>query len=351
MRSQPSRRRLLIASFIVAVLPAAGLTGCEFGGGDREPAPRDGAAQQASQANAGAPTWVAEVYGRIEPSIVSVRVGGPSAGGEGSGVAIRERRIVTNNHVVDGAEQVEVALASGERLAAQVVGRDPQTDLALLAVDRDLPVAELSDRLPAVGAPAIAIGNPLGFEGSVTAGVVSGIERSIPSGGTTPALVNLIQTDAAISPGNSGGALVGADARVIGINVAYIPPQAGSVSLGFAIPAPTVRDVVDQLLDDGTVEHAYLGVQLRPLTPEVADQLEVDVSEGAVIALVEKGGPAADAGMRPGDVVVAAGGEPVATVEDVLAKIRDRRPGDRLEFELSRGETRRTLIVVLGERP
>jgi len=294
---------------------------------------------------------VSDVYRRLEPSVVSVRVRAAVAGGEGSGVVIRPRRIVTNDHVVAGVDRAEVALASGERLPARVVGRDPRTDLAVLAVDRDLPPARLADGLPAVGAPAIAIGNPLGFEGSVTAGIVSGLERSIPSGGTTPALVNLIQTDAAISPGNSGGALVGHDGRVMGINVAYIPPQAGSVSIGFAIPAPTVRDVVAQLVEDGTVEHAYLGVQLRPLTPAVAEQLGVDVPEGAVVADVTADGPAAAAGLRPGDVIVGAAGEPVASVEDVLAEIRRRRPGDALRLELSRDGRRSVATVRLGRRP
>ncbi len=332
----------------------AGAAACGFGDGDVdvEPSQRDSnGEQQGAQRRGGAPTWISDVYRRLEPSVVTVRLRGPGGAGEGSGVAIRERRIVTNEHVVAGVARAEVALASGERLDARVVGRDPQTDLAVLAVDRDLPPAQLSDRPPAIGAPVIAIGNPLGFEGSVTAGIISGLERAIPSGGTTPALINLIQTDAAISPGNSGGALVGPDARVIGINVAYIPPQAGSVSIGFAIPAATVRDVVEQLLDDGSVEHAYLGVELRPLTAAVAELLDVDVAEGAVVDAVTADGPAADAGVRPGDVIVRAGGEPVGAVEDVLAAIRRRSPGDELELGISRSGQRRTVGVRLGERP
>jgi len=253
---------------------------------------------------------------QIEPSIVAVSATtrfGPA--GEGSAVLVREDGvIVTNHHVIDGADAVVVAFADGSQIPADVEAADPVSDLAVLRVDRDdLPAARPADGYPQVGETAIAVGNPLGFESTVTAGIVSGVGRSIPArsaqGGLS--LVDLIQTDAAISPGNSGGALVGADGRIIGINVAYIPPSAGAVSLGFAIPAPTVRDVVDELLEDGTADHAYLGPRLATVTPQISTELDLDASSGAAIIAVERDGPAATAGLSPGVVITVMDGEPV----------------------------------------
>lgn len=344
-------------SLAAAGLACAALAAC--GGGDDDEGGADrstGAGRQSASTapSAGAKGTLAQVpalYRQLEPSVVSVLVRGAQGAGEGSGVVVRPRRVVTNDHVIAGGGDVRVSLASGERLDARIVGRDPRTDLAVLAVERDLPAAELSEELPQVGSLAVAMGNPLGFEDSVTAGIVSGLDRAIPSGGTTPALVSLIQTDAPISPGNSGGALVGPDGTVIGVNVAYIPPQAQAVAIGFAIPAPTVRFVVDELLQDGTVQHAYLGVQLRPLTPEIAERLGVRLDEGAVVAAVAAGGPGDDAGLQPGDVIVRAGDRPVATVEDVFGALRERRPGDELTLEVVRAGQRRTVEVRLGELP
>ena len=190
--------------------------------------------------------------------------------GEGSGVVWNaDGVVVTNNHVVEGVDQVIVVYADGKRADGKVLATDPLSDLAIVQTDRkDAPPASFATEVPPVGSMAIAIGNPLGFENSATVGIISGNHRSIPGAASqAPALVDLIQTDAAISPGNSGGALVGADTKVIGINVAYIPPSAGSVAIGFAIPAPTVTDVVDQLLKTGRAQHAYLGVLPVPLTP------------------------------------------------------------------------------------
>jgi S1-C subfamily serine protease len=343
--------RRLLPTLLAALLIALAAAGC---GDERPDRPRATGTEDGGRStgtDGGGLAQVPELYRRLEPSVVSVLVRGERGQGEGSGVVVRPRTIVTNNHVVEGGREIRVVLASGERLPASIVARDPRTDLALLSVTRELPAATLSDRLPQVGSLALAIGNPLGFESSVTAGIVSGLDRSVPSGGLTPALVNLIQTDAPISPGNSGGALVGEDGRVMGINVAYIPPQARAVSIGFAIPAPTVRDVVAQLLEDGEVDHPYLGVRLRPLTPQVARRLGVEADRGAVVATVERGTPAARAGLRPGDVIVRAGDRRVGAVEDVLAALRERRPGEVLALEVVRQGQRRTLDVRLAERP
>lgn len=273
--------------------------------------------------------------------------------GEGSGVVWDDDgHIVTNNHVVEGAEDIEVVLASGERLPAEVVGTDPLTDLAVLEVDReDLTAAEFDEDLPDVGTLVLAIGNPLGFEGSVTAGIISGVHRSIPSGGTTPALVDLLQTDAAISPGNSGGALVDRDGEVVGINVAYIPPEASAVSLGFAIPSATVVSVVEQLLDEGTVEHAFVGIEPRALTPAVADELGLEVERGVFVFSLTPDGPAEAAGLQPGDVITRFGDDEIASIEDLFGALRSHSPGDEVEVRYVRGDDEETAEIELDDRP
>jgi len=203
-----------------------------------------------------------------------------------------------------------------------------------------------------VGELAIAIGNPAGFESTVTAGIISGLHRAIPSQGQTPALVDLIQTDAAISPGNSGGALVDRNGEVIGINVAYIPPQQGSVSLGFAIPSPTAVDVVRELIENGEVRHAFLGVTPAVVTPDTAELFDLPVDQGLAVQSLEPGGPAARAGVRSGDVIVSFEGRPLTAVEDLFGALRQRDPGERVEVVVVRGEgERETLQVTLGERP
>ena len=333
------RLALLLASLVL-------VAGCFHGDDGGAPQPRsDASGDRATFAK------IPDLYDELQPSVVAVLVEGDRGRGEGSGVVFDRRRVVTNNHVIEGGRRIEVGLASGERLDATIIARDARTDLAVLGVPRDLPPATFADELPRVGALAVAIGNPLGFESSVTAGIVSGIDRAIPSAGRTPALVNLVQTDAPISPGNSGGALVGGDGRIIGINVAYIPPVASAVAIGFAIPSPTVVDVVEELIRDGAVDHAYLGVQLGRLTPQVSRALGVPVETGAVIETVVEDAPAADAGLRPGDVIVEAAGERVEHVEDVLSVLRRTDPGDSLKLRTVRGSERRDVSVRVGQRP
>jgi S1-C subfamily serine protease len=293
----------------------------------------------------------AEIPGVVRdvlPSVVSVR----RVGGEGSGIVWdADGTIVTNAHVVDGVDEATIVFADGEASSATVVARDPLTDIAVLQAERTgLPPAQFATDLPTVGELAIAMGNPLGLESTVSAGVVSGLQRSVPGAEGAPALSDLVQTDAAISPGNSGGALVDRHGQVIGMNVAYVPPQARAVSIGFAIPAPTVRDIVGQLLEDGSAAHPFIGITPNTLTAEIAEQLDTPVDEGVVVVSVTQNGPAAEAGVVPGDVLVSLGGESVANVQDLFAELRKHRPGERVAVTVVRDGGRIELPVVLGDR-
>lgn len=295
---------------------------------------------------------VPEVVDRVAPSVVTILRPG---GGLGSGVVYRaDGLIVTNAHVVGQAQDVTVVFADGSRVEGTVVAADRTTDLAVVRVPRDgLPAPEYVDTLPVQGELAIAIGTPLGFTTTVTVGVVSGLGREIPGAAAAGqrALVNLIQTDAAISPGNSGGALVDGQGRVIGINEAYIPPEAGAVSIGFAIPSTTVVDVVDQLLATGTVEHPFLGVGLRTVTPRLRDALGVAAERGAIVVEIAPGGPAADSGLRPGDVIVRFAGQDVGTVTNLLGALRSTEPGQAVPVLVVRDGERVELSVTVGQRP
>jgi serine protease DegQ len=293
---------------------------------------------------------IPEIVEQVRPSVVAVQHGE----GLGSGVVWdADGHIVTNHHVIAGATDVTVRLADGRRFEAEIVASDERSDLAVLRIGQaGLAPAAFAEELPDVGSLTIAIGDPLGFEGSVTAGILSGVGRSLPGAAQqAPALIDLLQTDAAISPGNSGGALVGADGRVIGINVAHIPPAARAVAIGFAIPAPTVIDVVGQLLEDGEVVHAYMGIAPATVTPQVAERLGLDRDRGAAILEMDPDGPAADAGMAPGDIVVEAGGEPVDTAESLIALARRAGPGATLEMVVVREGDEMTVDVVIGEFP
>jgi serine protease DegQ len=295
---------------------------------------------------------IPEVVQRVSPSIVTIFVQTAQGTGEGSGVIWdSDGTIVTNNHVVEGASRVEVAFASGVRLPGRVKATDPLYDLALVTVDKKgLPEATFASKLPRVGELAIAMGSPLGFENTVTAGIVSALHRSIPSGGQAPGLVDLVQTDAPISPGNSGGALLNGRGQVIGINVAYIPPEARAVSIGFAIPAPTVVDDVRQLNEKGKAVHAFLGVSAAEVTPEIAQQFGLSVDSGALVQQVVSGSAAAKAGLRQGDVIVALGDTKVSAVEDVFAALRKHKPGDRVTLTVVRSGKEFELEVTLSGR-
>jgi serine protease DegQ len=334
-----------------------GTTGAGEGTGAGEAPDTQGAQPggQDGQTSGDAPPFMTadlpDLIEAVQPSVVAILRG---AGGEGSGVIwSADGIIVSNHHVVADAGGIVVVFADGSRADATVVASDPRVDLAVLEVDAaDLPEAAFRDDLPRVGELAVAIGNPLGFQGSATLGIVSGVGRSVPgSARVSPALVDLIQTDAPISPGNSGGALIGSDGRVMGINVAYIPPAGGAVSIGFAIPAPTVVDVVTQLLENGVVEHAYLGIMPATLRPGMAPGPDLGVDEGAAVLEVVAGGPAADAGIQAGDVIVRFNDTPITSAEDLFAALRGSNPGDEVTVALVREGSEQEVTVVLGDLP
>jgi serine protease Do len=310
---------------------------------------------------------VARVAAEVEPSVVQVNVSGvqqtpfgtQQEEGIGSGVIYREDGyIVTNSHVVQGADQVEVAFADGTTERGEVVGTDPTTDLAVIRVNRDdLPAASFSDgRGLLVGQLAVAIGSPSGFQSTVTSGIISGLNRELSpqlTGGSAqdPALVDLIQTDAAISPGSSGGALANRDGEVIGINVAYLPPnQTGAESIGFAIPSYTVVSVADQLIQDGVAAQPYLGIYLSDLTPEAARRFDIQTESGALVAQVEPGGPADSAGLQRGDIITALDSADIRSSGDLLSALRRYQPGDPVEVTVLRDGEEIGIELRLGER-
>ena len=310
---------------------------------------------------------VARVASQVEPSVVQVNVSGVQTtpfgsepqSGLGSGVIYREDGyIITNNHVVEGADEVTIAFADGTTEQGEVVGTDPRTDLAVVRVDRnDLPAANFDENgAPIVGQLAVAIGSPSGFESTVTAGVVSGLNREIPpaltGGAQEAALVDLIQTDAAISPGSSGGALANRSGQVMGINVAYLPPETGAEGIGFVIPTDTAISVADQLIDTGEVAAPYLGIGLADLSRQDAQRFDLPVDSGAVITGVDPGTPADDAGLRPEEIITAIDDTPIEDSGDLLAALRDYSPGDTVQLTVvQRNGNERTVNLTLGERP
>ncbi|MHA6631913.1 S1C family serine protease [Pseudonocardia sichuanensis] len=326
------------------VLAGALLGGCTTAAPERPPATE--APPATADAPPGGTPSAADVVARLAPSVVTVGTGE----GVGSGVVYQPDVVLTNQHVVAGATRVTIDYADGTSSDGTVLATDEVTDLAVIRTARGgLPVPEYRTELPRPGDPVLAIGSPLGFEGTVTSGIVSALNRQIPGSATqSSALVDLIQVDAAISPGNSGGALLDASGRVIGINEAYIPPAAGAVSLGFAIPAATAVDIADQLLADGTATHSVLGVNVARLTPEIIQAYDLGVESGALVTRVPPGGPAAAAGVQAGDVIVALGDQEVGSIEDLLGALRDTDPGQQTTVAVSRDGQRMDLPVTIG---
>jgi S1-C subfamily serine protease len=303
------------------------------------------------------PGSVADIAGRVTPTVVSIEVTLTNAGATGSGVVVDGDGgyIVTNNHVVSGAADADDAtiravFSDGSGSEARIVGRDPASDIAVLKVDKpglaEATLGESDDLV--VGDPVVAIGSPLGLAGTVTSGIVSALDRPVRlsgEGSDTNAVISAVQTDAPINPGNSGGALVDASGALIGINTAIASvggssTTGGSIGLGFAIPIDTVRDIAEQLISTGTAVHAALGVNARTVTDGTRD--------GALVINVEPGSPAAAAGVQEQDVVIAVDGEPVASSEELVVAVDSHDPGDTITLELIRNGGSREVTATLA---
>ncbi|AKT52488.1 hypothetical protein ADJ73_00930 [Arsenicicoccus sp. oral taxon 190] len=328
-----------------------------------------------NQGNATAPDWKATASA-VSPSVVSISVQAGSGSGEGSGVILdTEGRIVTNNHVVGDAAQggqIVVTLDDQRAYQAKIVGLDPSTDLAVIKLQGDVkdlkPIAVGNSDDLKVGAPVMAVGNPLGLSGTVTTGIVSALNRPVstqpsqqqdPSGGLfgsqssgNEVITNAIQTSAPINPGNSGGALVNADGQLVGINSSIASMgsgssgQSGSIGIGFAIPVNEVTSIADQLIKNGKAEHAFMGVTSKPGMVKDGDGQRV----AAVIGSVVSGSPADAAGLRAGDAIIAIDGEPVTGSTSLVAQVRERKVGDKATMTYLRGGERHDVQVTFAQR-
>ncbi|WP_241248922.1 trypsin-like peptidase domain-containing protein [Rhodococcus sp. X156] len=292
---------------------------------------------------------VPAIVDKVEPSVVTII----NNNDLGSGVVYRSDGIIlTAAHVVSGAAQVVIAYSDGQRGPATVRASDAGSDIAVLQASRqDLPAATFNTELPVVGAPTVVIGSPLGLQDTVTSGIISGLHREIPtSSNIGTALSDLIQTDAPISPGNSGGPLVNAGAEVIGLAEAYLPPTTGAVALGFATPAATVVSVADQLLASGTAKNPYVGLQIQTLTAAEAQRLELNRDSGVVVVEVVQDSPAANAGLQPGDVIISFDGKDTPTAQAFVRILRGTTPGQTVPMTVLRGPSEQQLQVVIGAR-
>ncbi|QYY31298.1 MULTISPECIES: Do family serine endopeptidase [Cupriavidus] len=269
----------------------------------------------------------------------------------GSGVIVSaEGYILTNHHVVDGADEIEVALTDGRKANAKVVGSDPETDLAVLKISlKELPAITLG-RLEnvKVGDVVLAIGNPFGVGQTVTMGIVSALGRSHLGINT---FENFIQTDAAINPGNSGGALVDAQGNLLGINTAIYSRSGGSLGIGFAIPVSTAKQVMESIISTGSVTRGWIGVEPQDMTPEIAESFGLDAKQGALIAAVVQGGPADKAGVKPGDVLASVDGQPITDTTALLNAIAQLKPGVDIKMKVIRRGKPAELTVTIGKRP
>lgn len=270
--------------------------------------------------------------------------------GLGSGVIVSPAGyILTNNHVIEEADQIEVVLNDGRKSAATVIGTDPETDLAILKVDlQELPVITLgdSDRL-SIGEPVLAIGNPFGVGQTVTSGIVSALGRTQLGINT---FENFIQTDAAINPGNSGGALVDIAGRLMGINTAIYSRSGGSMGIGFAIPTSTARSVMEAIVRDGQVTRGWIGVEPQDLTPELAESFGLKAGSGVIITGVLQNGPAAKAGIKPGDVITAVVDRKVSNVAQLLSAVASLTPGTPAQLQVVRKTGSSSVEVTPGKR-
>jgi S1-C subfamily serine protease len=372
----------VLGGLIVLVLGAVLIATDVIDTGDSRTVVREQApiSQPASDPSAGGGRTVQDIYRDEGPGVAFIQAEGVSdssvfgqEGGTATGsgfVVDDDGTILTNAHVVDGADEVTVSFEEGgDSIDAEVKGVDPDTDLAVLQIDpgevEDLTVLPLGDSSDLeVGDPVVAIGNPFGLQRTVTTGIVSALQRQIdaPSGFS---ISNVIQTDASINPGNSGGPLLDSQGRVIGINsqIATGGGQ-GSVGIGFAVPVNTAKDLLPELRAGEEIERAYLGVSMATVNEDVASEAGLPVDSGALVESVEDDTPAERAGLRgseidelsgevsqAGDLIVSIDGEPVRSADDVVSAVAGKQPGDTVELEIYRGDDKRTVSVELGERP
>jgi len=401
-RSSPqyTRRGSMMAArkFALMATVAAGLGGVAYG---LSPTFQTGSffatpAQAQVSANvhsAQQPVGFADIVERVKPSVISVRVkamekpsaensddspfqpgspmerffrrfGGPDGipgfriprgrggpiSGQGSGFFISaDGYAVTNNHVVDGAESVEVSTDDGKTYPAKVIGTDPRTDVALIKVDgrTDFPFAKLADGQPRIGDWVLAVGNPFGLGGTVTAGIVSARGRDIGSGPYD----DFIQIDAPVNKGNSGGPAFNTQGEVVGVNTAIFSPSGGSVGIAFSIPASTVKSVVAQLKDKGVVSRGWIGIQVQPVTAEIAESLGLKKAEGALVAEPQANSPATKAGIASGDVITAVNGTPVRDARELSRTIGAMPPGSSVKLNVVQKGQEKSVDLTLGELP
>jgi len=347
-------------------------------------------AQSTGTVSATQPLGFADVVERVKPSVISVKVtmkdkvadvsskddadeqgspmerffrqfGGPNGEnpgrngrhgsmGQGSGFFISpDGYAVTNNHVVEGADKVEVTTDAGKTYTAKVVGTDPRTDLALIKVEggSEFPVAKLSTGKARIGDWVLAVGNPFGLGGTVTAGIVSANGRDIGNGPYD----DFIQIDAPVNKGNSGGPTFNMQGEVVGVNTAIYSPSGGSVGIAFSIPASTVKTVVAQLKDKGNVSRGWIGVQVQPVTQDIADGMGLKQAQGALVADPQKDGPAAKAGVEAGDVITAVNGQAVKDARELARTIGGFAPGSAVKLDVLRSGKSKVVSLTLGQLP
>jgi len=383
----PPKRRGAGQLTAVAVLAAVLASGGTAAAGHYWPATTGGTASASSgtqlgstaaapvkQGSTSAPDWTATAS-VVSPSVVSITATTAQGGGQGSGVIIDKTHVLTNNHVVSGAQKLTVTLADGRTFAAEIQGTDPSTDLAVITVtdapDDLTPIAIGNSDTIAVGDPVMAVGNPLGLAGTVTTGIVSALNRPVTTEGESqggqgdpfgqnsaataaePVVTNAIQTSAAINPGNSGGALVNASGQLIGINSSIASlgsssgGQSGSIGIGFAIPGNEATSIAEQLIASGTATHAYLGV-----TPQNGTASDGSATRaGAEVASVGDNTPASKAGLANGDVIVAVNGEPVDSALSLVGHVREKSAGDEVTLTVLRDGKTLEVEATLAAKP
>jgi serine protease Do len=387
----PVKSRILSARRVLLLAGVAGLSASLVAGANLMPS-RTGSTLTgiAYAQDAQRPVGFADIVEKVKPAVISVRVkvdtgarmmgleGNPAfppnsemerffrrfgtpdseqraprnrlVTGQGSGFFISaDGYAVTNNHVVDKADAVEVTTDDGKSYTAKVIGTDPRTDVALIKVEgrSDFPYVKFAEHTPRIGDWVIAVGNPFGLGGTVTAGIVSARGRDIGAGPYD----DFIQIDAPVNKGNSGGPTFDVDGNVIGVNTAIFSPSGGSVGIAFAIPASTVQSVVGQLKDKGAVTRGWVGVQIQPVTPEIADSIGLKRAEGALVAEPQPNGPAAKAGIVAGDVITAVNGTPVKDARDLARQIGSIAPGTTVRLTVWRKGEEKTFSMALGELP